>query len=114
MSEHVYKQIELTGSSTKSIDDAISTAITKASKTLRIEHLLARSVSGLSGGDSQRVALDTGIAFVRKYGFLCAERNPREGVDDHSTRWLFENAYADAPLLPIRSEEHTSELQSRP
>ena len=51
--------------------------------------------------DSQRVALDTGVAFVRKYGFLCAERNPREGVDDHSTRWLFENAYADAPLLPI-------------
>jgi hypothetical protein len=38
MSEHVYKQIELTGSSTKSIDDAISTAITKASKTLRNLH----------------------------------------------------------------------------
>ncbi len=32
MSDHVYKQIELTGSSTKSIDDAISTAIAKASK----------------------------------------------------------------------------------
>ncbi len=38
MSDHVYKQIELTGSSTKSIDDAISTAITKASKTLRNLH----------------------------------------------------------------------------
>jgi dodecin len=38
MSEHVYKQIELTGSSTKSIDDAISTAIAKAAKTLRNLH----------------------------------------------------------------------------
>jgi flavin-binding protein dodecin len=35
MSDHVYKQIELTGSSTQSSDDAISTAIAKASKTLR-------------------------------------------------------------------------------
>jgi dodecin len=38
MSEHVYKQIELTGSSTKSIEDAVSTAIAKASKTLRNLH----------------------------------------------------------------------------
>jgi dodecin len=38
MSEHVYKQIELTGSSTKSIEDAVSTAIAKASKTLRKLH----------------------------------------------------------------------------
>jgi hypothetical protein len=38
MSEHVYKKIELTGSSTKSIDDAITTAIAKASKTLRNLH----------------------------------------------------------------------------
>lgn len=35
MSNHVYKQIELTGSSSKSIDDAVRTAIEKASKTLR-------------------------------------------------------------------------------
>ncbi|MBW0451178.1 dodecin domain-containing protein [bacterium M00.F.Ca.ET.228.01.1.1] len=38
MSDHVYKQIELTGSSTTSIDDAIRTAIAKASKTLRNLH----------------------------------------------------------------------------
>jgi len=35
MSNHVYKQIELTGSSTTSIEDAISTAIAKASETVR-------------------------------------------------------------------------------
>jgi DNA-binding IclR family transcriptional regulator len=51
--------------------------------------------------DSQRLALDKGIAFVRKYGFLCAERNARQDSDSPSTQWLFENAYADAPHLPI-------------
>ncbi|AKM31443.1 hypothetical protein AB870_16925 [Pandoraea faecigallinarum] len=35
MTNHVYKQIELTGSSTRSIDDAVSSAIARASKTLR-------------------------------------------------------------------------------
>jgi flavin-binding protein dodecin len=35
MSDHVYKSIELTGSSTKSIEDAVSTAIAKASESLR-------------------------------------------------------------------------------
>ena len=35
MSEHVYKQIELTGSSPKSSDDAVRNAVAKASKTIR-------------------------------------------------------------------------------
>jgi flavin-binding protein dodecin len=35
MSAHVYKQIELVGSSTQSSDDAIARAIERASKTLR-------------------------------------------------------------------------------
>ena len=35
MSEHVYKMIELVGSSTKSSDDAIHNAIARAGKTLR-------------------------------------------------------------------------------
>ncbi len=34
MSDHVYKIIELTGSSTKSIEDAINNAVEKAAKTL--------------------------------------------------------------------------------
>ena len=34
MSNHVYKKIELTGSSEISIEDAVKTAITKASATL--------------------------------------------------------------------------------
>lgn len=35
MSKHVYKQIELTGSSPESIEDAVSTAIAKAHETIR-------------------------------------------------------------------------------
>jgi flavin-binding protein dodecin len=38
MSDHVYKQIELTGSSPVSIDDAVRVALNKASKTLRNIH----------------------------------------------------------------------------
>ncbi len=34
MTDHVYKMIELTGSSQKSSDDAVRNAIAKASKTL--------------------------------------------------------------------------------
>ena len=35
MSEHVYKVIELTGSSTNGIEDAVRGAITRASETVR-------------------------------------------------------------------------------
>lgn len=38
MSDHVYKQIELTGSSKTSTDDAIRNAIARASKTLKNLH----------------------------------------------------------------------------
>ena len=35
MTEHVYKTIELTGSSTSSSDDAVRHAVAKAAKTVR-------------------------------------------------------------------------------
>lgn len=35
MSEHVYKMLELTGSSTVSIEDAVKNAIAKAAKSVR-------------------------------------------------------------------------------
>ena len=38
MSDHVYKSIELTGSSKSGIEDAVSNAIAKASQTLRSIH----------------------------------------------------------------------------
>lgn len=38
MSDHVYKHIELTGSSPDSIEDAVGKAIAKAGKTMRNMH----------------------------------------------------------------------------
>ena len=38
MTEHVYKTLELTGSSKTSIEDAVERAIEKASKTVRNIH----------------------------------------------------------------------------
>ena len=35
MSDHVYKSIELTGSSSTTVEDAVQNAITKAGKTMR-------------------------------------------------------------------------------
>lgn len=35
MSDHVYKKVELTGSSAKGTDDAIENAITKAGKSIK-------------------------------------------------------------------------------
>ncbi len=35
MSEHVYKKLELVGSSKESIEDAVANAIARASKTIR-------------------------------------------------------------------------------
>jgi DNA-binding IclR family transcriptional regulator len=49
--------------------------------------------------DSQRAALEQSIAFVRKYGFFCAQRTSQEW--DHSTQWVLDGAYEKAPMLPI-------------
>ena len=38
MNDHVYKLLELTGSSKTSIEDAVQNAIVKASKTIRNMH----------------------------------------------------------------------------
>lgn len=35
MSDHVYKKIELTGSSTESVEDAVQKAISRAASTVR-------------------------------------------------------------------------------
>jgi len=35
MSDHIYKKIELVGASTTSIEDAVTSALTRAQKTIR-------------------------------------------------------------------------------
>lgn len=47
MSDHVYKSVEVTGSSSESIDDAIRTAVVKAGQSLR--HLDWFEVVGVRG-----------------------------------------------------------------
>ncbi|CAJ5439040.1 Protein of uncharacterised function (DUF1458) [Burkholderia pseudomallei] len=47
MNDHVYKLIELTGSSRQSSDDAIRNAINKAAKTVRNLHWF--EVTGMRG-----------------------------------------------------------------
>ena len=46
-SDHVYKSIEVTGSSTESIDDAVRAAVAKASQTVR--HLEWLEVAAIRG-----------------------------------------------------------------
>ena len=55
MSSHVYKQIELTGSSKTSLEDAVTTAITKAGQT--VHNLRWFEVTKISGHlENQKVA----------------------------------------------------------
>ena len=48
MPDHVYKSVELTGSSTASVDEAVRNAISRASKTLH--NLRWFEVSSVRGG----------------------------------------------------------------
>lgn len=47
----------------KQTPDAIASRVVTVAKMLGVEHLLARSVHGLSGGESQRVALGRALSF---------------------------------------------------
>jgi DNA-binding IclR family transcriptional regulator len=63
---------------------------------------------------SQRTALATSIAMIRRYGFFCSQRNAgvARSVDAQSTEWLFQSTYEEAPLQPIFeiNEDATYEL----
>lgn len=66
MSEHVYKVVELVGSSKLGIDEAIQSAITRASATLRnlrwFEVMQVRGVIGSDGKvDHYQVTLKAGF-----------------------------------------------------
>lgn len=55
MANHVYKQVEITGSSPKSIEDAIESAVNKTAKT--VHNLRWFEVSRISGHiENQKVA----------------------------------------------------------
>jgi dodecin len=53
MSDHVYKTVEITGSSTTTMEDAVRTAVVRASKTLHnLRWFQVTEVrGGISGGE---------------------------------------------------------------
>jgi flavin-binding protein dodecin len=56
MTEHIYKQIELTGSSKTSVEDAVQNAITKASKTRNSRVHREQQGRLLAGNDQARLS----------------------------------------------------------
>jgi dodecin len=66
MSQHVYKSLELTGTSTKSIEDAISTAIARAAKTVRnikwFEVIETRGAVNAGGVSEWQVTIKLGFS----------------------------------------------------
>src|SRR3546814_2245600 len=73
MGDHVYKSTELTGSSTKSIDDAVRTAIERASETVR-------DIRGFEGLDTRGHVKDGKVAHWQvtvKVGFTLNDGSGR-------------------------------------
>ena len=71
-SPHIYRIVEVTGTSTESVSDAISNAVTRASKTLR--HLDWFNVEDIRG----RIGEDGTIAHFQvttKIGFRLEDAN---------------------------------------
>lgn len=53
MSDHVYKKIELTGSSTTGVEDAVNRAVSKASQTVRnLRWFEVTDIRGMIEGDA--------------------------------------------------------------
>ena len=66
MDEHVYKSIEITGSSNTSVEDAINGAIARASKTLHnLRWFQVTEVrGGIAGGDVDHWQVTLKIGFT--------------------------------------------------
>jgi dodecin len=65
MSEHIYKSVEITGTSTQNVDDAINKAVAKASETLRnLDWFEVVSVRGhIEGGKVAHTQVTLKIGF---------------------------------------------------
>jgi flavin-binding protein dodecin len=66
MSDHTYKLVELAGSSSKSIEDAVQTAITRASKTLRNIHWfqIVETRGSVAGGKIEHWQVTLKVGFT--------------------------------------------------
>ena len=66
MSDHVYKQVELTGTSTTTIEDAINGALQKASETIHnLRWFEVRDVRGsVDGGKAAKWQVTIKVGFT--------------------------------------------------
>ncbi|MDX1649944.1 MAG: dodecin [Myxococcota bacterium] len=66
MSEHVYKSVELTGSSQTSVEDAVRNAVSKASKSLHnLRWFEVVSLRGqIDGGDVEHWQVTMKVGFT--------------------------------------------------
>ncbi len=66
MSDHVYKMVDLVGSSQTSIEDAIQTAIKRASQTLRNLHWfeVVQTRGHIDGGKVQHYQVTLKVGFT--------------------------------------------------
>src|SRR3712207_942793 len=83
-------------------ESEVTERVNEAARMLRLEPLLKRKPNKLSGGEQQRVAL--GRAMIR---------HPKAFLMDEPLTNLDAELRADMRAEVKRSEEHTSELQSR-
>ena len=74
MDDHVYRVIEITGSSQKSIEDAIQTAVTRAAKTLRnLRWFEVKDMRGhIDGGKVQHYQVTLKLGFTIEDGNIGA------------------------------------------
>ena len=78
MSEHIYKKIELTGSSKESIEDAVRNALDRASRTLR-------NIRWFEVTETRGYVEDGGVAYWQvtvKIGFTLDEDADVQAGDD--------------------------------
>ena len=70
MEDHVYRVIEIAGSSQKSIEDAIQTAVTRASRTLRnLRWFEVKDMRGhIEGGKIEHYQVTLKIGFTIEDG----------------------------------------------
>jgi flavin-binding protein dodecin len=66
MTDHIYKLVELAGSSTTSIEDAVQNAITRAGKTLRNIHWfqITETRGSVSGGKVEHWQVTLKVGFT--------------------------------------------------
>ncbi|MCW1431222.1 IclR family transcriptional regulator [Novosphingobium sp. JCM 18896] len=54
---------------------------------------------------AQCEAMDRGVDFIQRHGFMLAVRNPASTTNDESSRWIFEQRHTNAPMVPATEIE---------